>query len=245
MPKNKNSSIYLSLIVPAYNEEKIIKSSLEKIIKYLKSRGYTWEILVVDDGSVDNTVKIAETFSKKGVRVVRLSRNFGKGKALREGVMKSIGEYVVYSDCDLSVPIEAIDSVLIKLEKGIGVVIGSRRVPGAHIMVHQPFLREAMGRVFTLLTQIILQMKLVDFTCGFKGFSKKAAKKVFSKGKVNRWAYDSEILFLAKLNKYKIAEVPVSWFNRKDSRVNLRHVVWESFIDLLKIRKNQFVGEYK
>lgn len=241
---NVNPNTHLSLVIPAFNEQKIIKTTLSKVINYLNNKNYTWEIMVVDDGSRDNTVRIAQKFIKKGVKVFMLPKNLGKGAALREGVKNSSGKYVVYTDCDLSVSIENIDKFLRYLEKGSDLVIGSRRVVGSKITVHQPIIRELMGRVFTFLTRKILNTNLADFTCGFKGFEGDVARKLFAKGMINRWSYDSEILFLAHKFGHKIFEMPVEWFDRKDSRVNLKRVVLESFWDLIRIRANFARGMY-
>src|SRR3990172_12399434 len=124
------------------------------------------------------------------------------------------------------------------------VVIGSRRIQGAKIVIHQPMLRELMGRGYTAITRLVTGVKLTDFTCGFKGFRKKAAKDIFSKTLINRWSYDSEILFLAKKFRYKLTEIPVEWRNREDTRVVLRNVVLESLKDLLSISVNDFLGKY-
>lgn len=237
--------IYLSLIIPVYNEQKIIKDTLQKVLNFLQPKKYKWEILVVDDGSRDNTLRIATKFSKKGVSTIRLKKNSGKGAALREGVKKASGKYIIYTDCDLSVPIKNIDKFLKKLDEGWDFVIGSRRVSGANIKVHQPLIRESMGRVFTFLTKKVLQTNLADFTCGLKGFDGKKGQELFEKGMVDRWAYDSEILFLANKKKYRIFQMPVEWANRADSRVNLKKVVLESLRDLLRIRLNYALGRYK
>lgn len=237
-------SVTLSLIIPAYNEQKIIKKTLQELENFLRKEKYSWEVIVVDDGSRDNTVRIAKKFSDKGVRTVSLAKNSGKGAALREGVRNATGQFIIYMDCDLSVPLKNIDIFLKKLQEGSDLVIGSRRIKGSNIKVHQPLIRESMGRVFTFLTRTILQTNLADFTCGFKGYKTVAAKELFSKGRINRWAYDSEILFLANKKEYRIYQMPVEWMNRADSRVNLKKVVLESFLDLLRIRINNFAGKY-
>lgn len=235
----------LSLLVPVYNEEKIIKDTLDKILKFFKTKKYTWEVILIDDGSSDATVKIANQVckSEKKLRLIKLSKNLGKGGALREGFNSAKGEVAIYSDADLSVDLNYIDKFLEQLEK-YDVVIGSRRVKGAKIEVHQDGLRESLGRVFTFLTKTYLMLNIADFTCGFKGFTKKAYSKIFSKSIVNRWAYDSEILFLAKKYNLSIYQYPVVWRNRFDSRVRLSGVILESFVDLVKIRLYDLLGKY-
>ena len=235
--------IKLSLLIPAYNEEKIIESTLEKVLKFLSKKKYSWEAVVIDDGSSDRTSDIAKKFTKEGVEVVRYEKNHGKGGALKEGVQKAKGDFIIFSDADLSVPISNIDKFLTTLIKA-DVVIGSRRIPGAKILVHQPLIREALGRGYTWLTKFVTGVSVADFTCGFKGFTKKSAKEIFSNTLISRWAYDSEILFLAKKLRYKVIEIPVEWKNREDTRVVLKSVIVETFKDLLSIRVNNLLGKY-
>jgi len=234
----------LSLVVPAYNEGKVLKNNLLKIIKYLKGKKYEWEIVVVDDGSKDSTFKIAESLKKKHVRAFRLDPNQGKGGALKKGFAKASGDYIIFMDADLSVPLTNIDVFLNEFKK-YNVVIGSRRVSGSNIIVHQPILRESMGKVFTLLTKAVTKTNLADYTCGFKGFKKEAGKRIFANSLIKRWSYDSEIMFLAHKFSYRIKQVPVEWFNRADSRVRLTDAVFTSFFDLIKIRIYDLMGKYE
>lgn len=238
-----SDKIKLSLLIPAYNEEKIIESTLEKVLNFLSKKKYSWEVIVIDDGSIDLTSLKAKKFNKDGVKVVRYEINRGKGVALKEGVQRAKGDFIIFSDADLSVPISNIDKFLTTLKKA-DVVIGSRRIPGAKILVHQPLIREALGRGYTWLTKFVTGVSVADFTCGFKGFSQKSAKEIFSKTIICRWAYDSEILFLAKKMNYKLAEIPVEWSNREDTRVVLRNVILESLKDLISIRINDLLGKY-
>lgn len=233
----------LTLIIPAYNEEKIIGETLESVFNFLSQKTYIWEIIVVDDGSKDKTSAIVKSFKKPGIRLISLTENKGKGAAIRAGVKESRGEFIIFSDVDLSVPIENIDEFLLELKKN-DVAIGSRRIKGSKILVHQPWLRENMGRVFTFLTRLILKSKISDFTCGFKGFRREAALDIFGKAKLDRWAYDAEILFLAQKRGAKIAEIPIFWKNREDTRVVLGSAVLVSLTGLLQIRFNDLLGKY-
>ena len=236
----------LSIVIPAYNEEKIIKMSLGKIIDYLKVKRYDWEIVVADDGSVDKTKDLIKnlTHKNKRIKLVRLPQNKGKGGALKKGILAAKGKYIIFMDADLSVDLGNIDIFLKQLKKESPVVIASRRVKGAEIEVHQPWHRETMGRVFTLLTRILMKVNISDFTCGFKGFTKESAKKIFSASLINRWAYDAEILFLADKFGYKIKQMPIIWKNRNETRVRLKRVIFETFRDLFKIRLNDFNKAY-
>ncbi len=235
--------IKLTFIIPAYNEEKIIGETLKSILSFLSPKTYTWEVIVVDDGSKDKTSTIVKSFKKQRVRLISFAENKGKGAAIRAGVKKSRGEFIIFSDADLSVPIENIDKLLLELTKS-DVAIGSRRIKGSKILVHQSWLRESMGRVFTFLTRLILGSEISDFTCGFKGFRREAALDIFGKARLDRWAYDAEILFLAQKRGDKIAEIPIFWKNREDTRVALGNAALVSFVDLLKIRFNDILGKY-
>ena len=236
--------IKLSVIIPAYNEEELIIGTLDEVTNFLKKKKYSWEIVVVDDGSKDKTSKLVKGYKGKRVRLVRLSKNSGKGAALKKGFLEAKGDYQIFTDADLSVDIKNIDKLLESLQFDYDVAIASRRVPGAKIKVHQPWYRESMGRAYTLLTSLITGMTLKDYTCGMKGFTQEASREVFSRSKIDRWAYDSEILFLAKALGYKIKQVPIVWKNRGDTRVKLKNVIFESFSDLLKIRVNHLQGKY-
>jgi dolichyl-phosphate beta-glucosyltransferase len=236
--------IKLSLIIPAFNEGKLIGATLTAFIKFLSIKKYSWEIIIVDDGSGDQTSNKVESLGNPNVRLITLKKNLGKGGALRAGFLEAKGEYQIFSDADLSVPIENIDPFIQKLEKGYDVVISSRRVKGAKIKVHQSGLRENLGRVFTFLTQILIGSSVADFTCGFKGFTKVSSRQIFPRSFISRWAYDAEIIFLAQKLGYKILQYPVTWTNRKDTRVRLNKVIYESLRDLIKIRIHDLQGKY-
>lgn len=235
---------YVSVIVPAYNEEEIIKKTLQTITKFLKTKNYKWEIVLVDDGSQDNTVKIVKKLKTSNLRLYVHKKNKGKGGALRTGFKHANGKYILFTDVDQSVHIRYLDDLLKELESGADVVICSRRVEGAKIVVHQPLARELMGRGYVLFARMVLLSPITDFTCGFKAFESKAGKRLFNKGVLDRWVYDSEILFLASKFGYSVKQVPVEWRNRLDSRVQVGSAVYTSFIDLLKIRVNDFLKKY-
>src|SRR4030042_4743592 len=183
MGMKSKMGIKLSLIIPAYNEEKIIADNLEKISNFLKAKEYSWEIIVVNDGSKDNTAKIVEKICErdKKIRTLSLNVNQGKGAAIRAGVLGAKGEYILFSDADLSVPINFVDSFLVTLEEGADVTIGSRRAVHSNIIKHQKLLRESLGRAFTMLSKITTFTNISDFTCGFKGFERDAAIAIFSR----------------------------------------------------------------
>jgi dolichyl-phosphate beta-glucosyltransferase len=239
------NDLLLSLVIPAYNEEKRIGPSLAEIIAYLQRNGYSYELIVVDDGSTDGTVEIVEELIA-GMQNGRLlcAGHGGKGSAIRKGVLSAEGRYVFFTDADLSTPITELDKFLEQLNQGYKVVIGSRKIAGANVEVHQSWLRESMGKIFTWLTNVILTKNVSDVTCGFKGFSRSVAREIFVRQQVNDWSFDAEVLFLAQKYGYSIKEVPVHWRNDPATKVNLFKDTVRSFLGLLKIRANDWRGMY-
>ncbi len=234
----------LTLIFPAYNEENIIQNTLDRSVAYLTKLNLNWEIIVVDDGSRDKTAAIVRKYGNKNVKLLKSGKNMGKGAALKKGMQAAEGHYIIFSDVDLSVDIKKVKDFLEAL-KSTDVAIASRRTKGSDIVVHQPIARESMGKVFTTLTRTIMGVNLSDFTCGFKGFRRAAAKDIFSHALINRWVYDAEILFLAHKYGYEIKEIPVAWKNRKDTKVKLFDAVVTSLRDLLLIRWWNIQGKYE
>lgn len=240
-----SNDLLLSLIIPAYNEEKRIGASLAQIIAYFQRNGYSHELIVVDDGSTDSTVEVVKELMA-GMQNGRLlcATHGGKGAAVRKGVLSAKGQYVFFTDADLSTPITDLEKFLEQLNQGYKVVIGSRKIAGANVEVHQSWLRESMGKVFTWLTNVILANNISDVTCGFKGFSRPVAQKVFSRQQINGWSFDAEVLFLAQKYGYAIKEVPVHWRNDPGTKVKLLRDTIRSFLGLLKIRANDWRGKY-
>ncbi|MCK5240891.1 glycosyltransferase family 2 protein [bacterium] len=231
-------NIQLSVVLPAYNEEKRLSKTLETVTAYLRQRQDKSEIIVVSDGSTDQTVAIAKSFNQNQlpIRVLHNKKNRGKGAAVRRGVAAALGEWVLFSDADMSTPIEEI----VKLEKvmmdGADVVIASRALTGSDISDHQPFYREWMGKTFNLLVQSIVLPGFQDTQCGFKMFKRDIARKVFRALTIPGFGFDVEILYLAKRAGAGIQEVPVSWHNVLDSKVSpLRHSI-QMFLDLFRVR---------
>ena len=232
----------VSIVIPAYNEEDLIEETLYSVKKELKDLKISWEIILVNDGSQDKTAEITKKTSQ--VKLINLKKNSGKGAAIKEGMLAANGEKIIFMDADLSVPLKFIKPMIDILEKS-DIVIGTRRVTKSKIMIHQPWIRETLGRVFTKLTQFMTQTNLSDYTCGFKGFSHEASQKIFSNAVIDRWAYDSEIMFLAGKYNYKISEMPVEWYNRAESKVNLKNAIFTSLRDLFVIRKNDLMKVYE
>ena len=240
--------MHLSVIIPVFNEERRISKTLLDIDRYLSKQKYGYEILVVDDGSKDRTCFVVEKFHSliKNLKLIRNQKNHGKGYVVRQGMLESEGDFRIFSDADNSTSIEQIEKFWSLFEKGEGVIIGSRDVKGAVIVNPQPFFRRViLGNGFNLLVQIICGLwGIWDTQCGFKGFSREAVEKIFPKCKIDRWAFEPEILALAKKMGYKINEVPVTWINDPESKVKLKGMV-KMFFELLKIRQNLMTGKYQ
>lgn len=240
------SNIKLSVIVPCYNEEKRFQKGFYHYYSYLAKQKYLWELIFVNDGSHDKTFELMKRAarSKAQVRVLSHTPNKGKGYAIIHGALEAKGQYILFTDLDHSVPINTVEKFFDFFDKGYKVVIGSRRIKGAQILVHQHPLRESLGRGFTLLVRLLIDFKIRDATCGFKAFEKEVAKKIFTKLTVFDWAFDAEIIFICKKLGYKIAQAPVSWSDVRGTKVNLKRDVVRSLVGLAKIRANDFGGKY-
>lgn len=233
---------FLSVIVPVYNEVERL-SNLLVIDKFLKKQKFKTELIVVNDGSTDKTLQKLKSFFQKN-KIFSYFPNKGKGFAIKTGMLAAKGQYRLFTDIDLSTPIDEFQKFGPYLNK-YDVLIGSRKLNSSTVIVHQPLIREYLGKGFTQLSRIILQMDISDFTCGFKCFSKKAAEEIFSKQKINRWGFDSEILFLSKIKGLKIKEIPVKWLNDNRTRVKFPGDLIRSFYELLQIRYNYFKKLYE
>lgn len=234
------SGIYLSLVFPAYNEELRLPRSLEKTVAYLKRQSYSSEIIVVDDGSSDRTADGARSvLDPSGIpfKVISLDTNRGKGFAVKTGMEAAAGEYVFFSDSDLSTPIEELERLLPLLEKEYDVAIGSRGMKESKLEVRQPFLREYGGRSLNLLVQLIAMPGIKDTQCGFKGFRAVAAKQITSRQKLSGYSFDVEILYIARKLGMKIAEVPITWRNDPATKVSAVREGIKIVIDSFRIRK--------
>ena len=233
-----NQSPWLSVVIPAYNEELRLAPTLRTIRAFLSSQEFTWEIVVVNDGSNDGTRDVAlqelEGLGEQG-RVLENPGNKGKGYSVRSGMLDARGEWVLMSDADLSTPIEEVLLLLQERDKH-GVVIGSRGMKESQLEERQPLYRETMGRIFNLMVQAIALPGIRDSQCGFKLFRNDAAKAVFEKVTIEGFGFDVESLFLARKLGYSIAEVPIRWINDPASKV---HAVRDSIrmaSDLVKVR---------
>jgi dolichyl-phosphate beta-glucosyltransferase len=237
--------VYLSLIIPAYNEAERIRPSLETAFQYLKDRKYEAEILVVDDGSKDSTIQVVQGFidehlPEAGIRclLIPLGSNQGKGAAVRRGMLEAKGKIRIFTDADLSTPVYEVEKVIPLIEsQQFDVVIGSRAAEGRKLVKkHQPWYREAMGRFFNVLVQALVFRGIADTQCGFKAFSDRAALNLFSRQKVMGFSFDVEILYLARRAGYRVKEIAVEWYNDERSTVGALSDSARMFMELLRIR---------
>jgi dolichyl-phosphate beta-glucosyltransferase len=236
----------LSIVIAAYNEENRIGESLLKIKAYLDARDTDYEIIVVDDGSTDDTKKVSADYKTKiaNFKIINYPVNKGKGYALRQGVFASKGDAVLLTDADLSTPIDELARLLPLITgQEYDVVIGSRALETSKILKKQPWWRQGMGKTFNRIVKILVLDGFNDTQCGFKLFSGEAAKSLFKDARIDRFAYDVEILALAKKNGYKISEMPVRWINSPESKVNPIFDSVQMFFDLVKIRLRMGKGK--
>lgn len=232
--------IYLSIIIPSYNEEKRIGLTLSKICGFLKTKSYEYEIILVDDGSNDKTIleaKDSELAKTNKLNIIKNVTNKGKGFSVKSGILNSSGEYILFSDADLSTPIEETGKLFGYIEKGYDIVIGSRSITGSDVKVHQPFYREKMGRIFNFFVNILLISGFNDTQCGFKLFKGSIAREIGRELTIDGFCFDVEMLYLAKKKGCRIAEVGIVWENSPQSKVRVISSSLAMFIDLLKIRR--------
>ncbi len=227
---------FLSIIIPAFNEVERIGKTIEKVVDYLNKKDFTWDIIVVDDGSTDGTLDLLKKYDKY-VKYISQGKNKGKGAAIRRGMLESDSQFRIFTDADLSTPIYEIEKILPILNSGVDVCIGSRALDRKMVKEHQPFYREWMGRVFNGFVQMIVFRGISDTQCGFKGFTADAANKIFSNAKINGFSFDVEALYLARKYGLNIVQVPVEWYNDARSKVSPIKDSYNMFKELFKIRK--------
>lgn len=233
----------LSIVVPVYNESPRVVAGLHALNLHLAGLGLTSEVVVVDDGSGDDTVSLARPLMSATSQIL-LEPHRGKGGAVRAGMLRARGEFVIFLDIDLATPLRFIEPCVERLRQGADVVIGSRRTPDARIERHQAFLREFLGQGFSLLSRLFTGADVSDFTCGFKGFRHEAAQAVFSRQRVENWSFDAEVLFLTKKLGLRVEELPVVWRDDARTKVRLGRDILGSLGGLLTIRLNHLLGRY-
>lgn len=233
---------YLSLVIPAYNEESRIADTVAQAVSYLETLGRSWELILVDDGSTDGTLQGIRGSQARStqVRLVAYTPNRGKGFAVRQGVEASRGEYVAFSDADLSAPLDELSKLFDTMAKGYDVVIGSRAVKGAHLGARQPRYRELGGKGLNLVIQALAVPGIRDTQCGFKLFRGEVAREIFSKCFVAGWGFDVEVLFLARRLGYTVAEVGVKWSHAEGSKIHPFRAALRVIWDVLRVRAHRY-----
>ena len=238
--------IYLSIVIPAYNEEERLKRFVPGIVEYLRGKNLKFEVVVVNDGSRDGTAQIARELAKTYpmLRLIELNPNRGKGGAVKAGMLEARGRYVLFTDADQSTPIAEVDKLLEKLEReGYDMAIGSRAMPGVEVEQPQAWYRALAGKLFGAGTRLFCIHGIHDTQCGFKAMKREVAHKVFSQVTSNSAIFDIEMLVVATREGFRIAEVPVKWVHDPDTRIpyNLRRAL-EIWGELFRIRRAQRVG---
>lgn len=242
-----SSQLDLSVVIPAFNEERRLPRTLDCIAGYLGCRSYKAEIIVVDDGSVDATTRVAALYREKfpELRLLSNGRNRGKGFSVRRGLLDARGEIALFTDADLSTPIEEADKLLAAIvQQDYDGAIGSRALDRSLIEIHQSRIREQAGIFFNGMVRWILGIPFYDTQCGFKAFRSRKARVIFDQQTIERFGFDPEILFLARRNGLRIAEVPVRWSHDAATKVNVAADGIRMFLELLWIRWNAIRGKY-
>ena len=239
--------VELSVVIPAYNEERRLPATLASVHEYLTAQNKSFEILVVDDGSLDNTDNVVESFARSHgqVRLLSYSPNQGKGHAVRVGMLAAQGKLLLFDDADGSSPISELPKLIDAIDNGADIVIGSRAKPDSKRKVKALPYRKYMGNTFNFIVQFLLLPGLYDTQCGFKLFKRTAAYDLFSVAHLNGYVFDVEILFIGKLRNYKITEIPINWTNVAGSKVNIFIDSPKMLLAVLWIVAGAWLGRYK
>jgi dolichyl-phosphate beta-glucosyltransferase len=234
----------LSVVIPAFNEERRLPSTLEALQQHLSRQTFPFDIWVVDNGSTDRTAELVEEYARRfsSVHLVQIPIR-GKGVAVRTGMLGSTGEYRFLCDADLSMPVEELNRFFPPVLQDADVAIGSREAKGAR-RIGEPVFRHITGRIFSLAVKMLVMRGFEDTQCGFKCFRAEVARDLFSHQRFDGWSFDAEVLFLARKRGYRIREVPISWYFHADSRIRLANDSLSMFVDLVRIRWNDLRGLY-
>jgi glycosyltransferase involved in cell wall biosynthesis len=235
----------ISIIVPSYNEERRLPETLERIAAYARASGREAEILVVDDGSTDGTAAVAESFRSKfgALRVLSNGVNRGKGYSVRHGMREARGRIVLFTDADLSAPIEEADKLFAALE-AYDIAIGSRALDRRLISIHQSQFREFAGVIFNTIVRLCLRLPFVDTQCGFKAFRREPCRIIFEQQRIERFGFDPELLYLARRHGLRAVEIPVRWGHSPATKVSMFRDSLQMFLDVFIIRWNAIAGRY-
>jgi len=243
---SETSAFQLSIIVPSFNEEVRLPASLDLIAAYVSSQNRSTEVLVVDDGSNDRTAEVAASFASRipNLRVLTNGENRGKGYSVRHGMQEARGEYVLFTDADLSAPIEEADKLLSALRQ-YDIAIGSRALNRDLIDVHESLFREFAGIIFNRIVRIVLWLPFVDTQCGFKAFRREPCRIIFEQQRIERFGFDPELLYLARHHGLKSTEIPVRWSHSPATKINMMRDSIQMFVDVFTIRWNSLLGRYR
>jgi dolichyl-phosphate beta-glucosyltransferase len=243
-PLESTNECLLSIVIPAYNEEKRLPESLPRIIDFVRQQEYRVEVIVVDDGSTDRTADTVREFQKDAlfISIIQVEHG-GKGHAVKEGMLKARGEFMFLCDSDLSMPIEEVSKFLPPILSAYDVAIASREVEGAR-RYDEPFYRHMMGRVFNLIVNVMAVRGIQDTQAGFKCFRRDVARKLFQLQTIKGWGFDVEILFIAQRQGMHIIEVPINWYYKNRSQVRPIHDTYGMFREVLNVRLNAWRGLY-
>ena len=238
--------LFLSVIIPAYNEERNIVSTLSEISEYLEKKDFSYELILIDDGSEDSTVQRSREFENKinNFQLIESKPNRGKGFVLKKAMLQAGGRYVMFMDADNSTSIYELDKFFPYLKEGYDVVIASRRIKGSEVVVPESALRVLMGNFYILLSKLIFNLRVNDINCGFKAYRRGAAREIFSLQRMNDWSFDTELIFLISKLGMRVKEVPVRWTHKYTSKVKPFQAGIESFLSLMKIKLNDVKGKY-
>jgi len=235
-----------TIVIPAYNESARIGRALTEVLRTLDEKRWSAEVLVVNDGSTDNTAAIVESFIAQDARIRLLENgaNRGKGYSVRNGLLHGSGNIVMFTDADLSSPMPEAERLFDAIRDGADVAIGSRWLEVSRQTIHQPLYRQFFGRCFNLVTRLIMRLPFADTQCGFKAFRRSAAQTIFQLQRIERWGFDPEILFIALKRGYSIREVPVTWGHDERSRISYLRDGLKMLEELLYVRWNSLIGVY-
>ena len=235
-----------SIVIPAFNESARIPATLESVVACIRERGWQAEVIVVNDGSRDATAELVRDFARKApeVRLVENPGNRGKGFSVRSGMLQALGEVVMFTDSDLSAPIEEAERLFAAIDAGADIAIGSRWLESSRQTHRQPLYRQFFGRCFNAVTRAVMALPFADTQCGIKAFTRAAAQTVFQLQTIERWGFDPEILFIALKRGYRVVEVPVSWAHDERTRMSYLKDGIKMLEDIAVIRWNAFRGRY-
>lgn len=238
-------NVYLSIIIPVYNEEKRLGKTFRELESYFKDKKYSYEVIFVNDSSSDRTKEIVRQYivNKANFYLLDYPENYGKGFAVREGILRAKGKFILFADADFSTPLNQLD----KLMPYIGnypVVIGSRYLESNSVKIKQPFLRRLISRAGNLVMKLIIGLPYQDTQCGFKLFQNQAAKEIFSRTTINRWGFDMEILTIAEIQQLAVKEIAVDWFDDRLSKLRAGRAAYQTLRELHRIKINVINKKY-